>query len=152
MGIAHHVCLFRGFPGGSDGNEAVCNAGDPGSIRGPGRSLEKGIQPTPVFLPGEFHGQRSLAGYSPRGRKESDTTERPSKLSLCPAHRHSASPAELTRIIWAFPAVLVVKDLPANAGDIRDVGLIPGSGRSPGGRNSLPLQHSCLWTEEPGGL
>ena len=33
-------------------------------------------QPTPVFLPGESHGQRSLAGYSPWGRKESDTTER----------------------------------------------------------------------------
>ena len=33
-------------------------------------------QPTPVFLPGESHGQRSLAGYSPRGCKESDTTER----------------------------------------------------------------------------
>ena len=33
-------------------------------------------QPTPVFLPGESHGQRSLVGYSPRGRKESDTTER----------------------------------------------------------------------------
>ena len=33
-------------------------------------------QPTPVFLPGELHGQRSLAGYSPWGRKESDTTER----------------------------------------------------------------------------
>ena len=32
---------------------------------------------TPVFLPGESHGQRSLAGYSPSGRKESDTTERP---------------------------------------------------------------------------
>ena len=32
-------------------------------------------QPTPVFLPGESHGQRSLAGYSPQGRKESDTTE-----------------------------------------------------------------------------
>ena len=31
--------------------------------------------PTPVFLPGEFHGQRSLVGYSPWGRKESDTTE-----------------------------------------------------------------------------
>jgi len=31
--------------------------------------------PTPVFLPGEFHGQRSLAGYSPWGHKESDTTE-----------------------------------------------------------------------------
>ena len=32
-------------------------------------------QPTPVFLPGEFHGQRSLAGYSPWGHKVSDTTE-----------------------------------------------------------------------------
>ena len=32
-------------------------------------------QPTPAFLPGEFHGQRSLAGYSPWGRKESDMTE-----------------------------------------------------------------------------
>ena len=32
-------------------------------------------QPTPVLLPGEFHGQRSLAGYSPWGHKESDTTE-----------------------------------------------------------------------------
>ena len=33
-------------------------------------------QPIPVFLPGEFHGQRSLAGYSPWGCKKSDTTER----------------------------------------------------------------------------
>ena len=32
--------------------------------------------PTPVFLPGELHGQRSLVGYSPCGHKESDTTER----------------------------------------------------------------------------
>ena len=32
-------------------------------------------QPDPVFLPGKFHGQRSLVGYSPWGRKESDTTE-----------------------------------------------------------------------------
>ena len=32
-------------------------------------------QPTPVFLPGESHGQKSLSGYSPRGRKESDTAE-----------------------------------------------------------------------------
>ena len=31
--------------------------------------------PTPIFLPGEFHGQRSLVGYSPQGRKESDVTE-----------------------------------------------------------------------------
>ena len=39
-------------------------------------SMEKGIAPTPVFLPGEPQGQRSQAGYSSWGRKESDTTER----------------------------------------------------------------------------
>ena len=39
-------------------------------------ALEKAMAPTPVFLPGESHGQRSLVGCSPRGRKESDTTER----------------------------------------------------------------------------
>ena len=37
--------------------------------------LEKGMTPTPVFLPGESHGQRSLVGYSPRDCKELDTTE-----------------------------------------------------------------------------
>ena len=36
---------------------------------------EPGGQPTPVFLPGESHGQRSLVGYSPRGHKELDMTE-----------------------------------------------------------------------------
>ena len=40
--------------------------------------------------------------------------------------------------------VLVVKNLPVNAGDIREVGLIPGSGRSPGGGHGNPLQYSCL--------
>ena len=49
---------------------------------------------------------------------------------------------------WAklFQVVLVVKNPPTNAGDVdvRDVGLIPGSRRSPGGRNGNPLQYSCL--------
>ena len=39
-------------------------------------------QPAPVFLPGKFHGQRSLAGYSPWGCKESDTTELLSTQSI----------------------------------------------------------------------
>ena len=39
---------------------------------------------------------------------------------------------------------LVVKNLPANAGDIRDAGSIPGLGRSPGEGHSNPLQYSCL--------
>ena len=37
--------------------------------------LEKERQPTPVLLPGKFHGWRILAGHSPQGRKESDTTK-----------------------------------------------------------------------------
>ena len=58
-----------GFPGGSDGKESACDAGDLGSNPGLGRSPGEGWQPTPVFLPGEFHGQRSLAGYSLWGHK-----------------------------------------------------------------------------------
>ena len=38
----------------------------------------------------------------------------------------------------------MVKNLPPNAGDIRDVGSIPGLGRSPGGGHGNPLQYSCL--------
>ena len=40
--------------------------------------------------------------------------------------------------------MLVVKNLPTNAGDIRDMGLTPGLGRSPGEGNGNPLQYSCL--------
>ena len=40
--------------------------------------------------------------------------------------------------------MLMVKNLPANAGDIRDLGLISGSGRSPGGGHDNTLQYSCL--------
>ena len=59
-------------------------------------------QPTPVFLPGESHGQSSLAGYSPWDHKESDTT----------VTNHSTGGP-------------VVKNPPANT---RDAGSIPGSG------------------------
>ena len=43
-----------------------------------------------------------------------------------------------------FPGGTVVKNLPANAGDIRDTGSISGSGRSPGGGNGNPFQYFCL--------
>ena len=58
-------------------------------------------------------------------------------------------------LIWASQVALVVKNLPANAADNRDMGLIPGLGRSPGVGNGNPLQYSCLentMAEEPGGL
>ena len=46
--------------------------------------------------------------------------------------------------MWASKVALVVKNLPANAGDIRDSGSISGSGRSPEGGHGNPLQYSCL--------
>ena len=46
--------------------------------------------------------------------------------------------------IWGFPLVLEAKNLSANAGVVRDVGLIPGSGRSPGGGHANSLQYSYL--------
>ena len=109
------------FPDSSVGKESACNAGDPGSIPGSGRSPGEGIGyplqyswaflvknlpamretcvrslgwedpleketavflPTPELLPGEFHGQRSLAVYSPWGLKESDTTDQLTRLYL----------------------------------------------------------------------
>ena len=48
-----------------------------------------------------------------------------------------------------FPGGAVVKNLPASAGDIKDTGSIPGSGRSPGEGHGNPLQYSCL--ENPQG-
>ena len=50
-----------------------------------------------------------------------------------------------------FPDGTVVKTPPANAGDIRDLGLIPGSGGSPGVGNGNPLQDSCLGNPKDGG-
>ena len=64
-----------GFPGGSDGKESSCNAGDPGSIPGSERSLgERNGNPLQHPCLEKFHGPRSLVGYSPRGHKESDMT------------------------------------------------------------------------------
>ena len=54
-----------------------------------------------------------------------------------------------------FPGGSVIKNLPANVGEARDVGSIPGLGRFPGGGQGNPLQYSypeIPWTEEPGGL
>ena len=68
-----------GLPGGASGKEPACQCRrhkrcsfDPwvGTIL-----WRRAWKLTPVFLPGEFHGQRNLAGYSPQGHKKSDTTE-----------------------------------------------------------------------------
>ena len=68
-----------GFPGGASGKEPTCQCRrlkrcgfDPWVKKIPWRRAQK---PTPVLLPGESHDQRSLAGYRPQGRKESDRAE-----------------------------------------------------------------------------
>ena len=61
------------FPGGPDRKESACNVGDLGSIPGLGRSPGEGHgNPFQYSCLDNPHGQRSMVGYSPWGRKESD--------------------------------------------------------------------------------
>ena len=96
-----YVCVMWGFPAGSDSKESACNeCRRSGFNSWFGKiSWRREWLPIQVFLPGEFCGERSMADYSPRGRKESDTAERPT--------------------LGASQAALVVKNLPANAGDLK---------------------------------
>ena len=57
---------------------------------------------------------------------------------------HLADICVSVHIDGASQVVLVLKNPPVNAGDVRDSGLIPGLGRSPGGRHGNQLQYSCL--------
>ena len=71
-----HLVYYIWFPSGSDDKESAYNSEDSGSIPGSGRcSWRREQPPTPVFLPGESHGQRTLVGCHLWSRTESDTTE-----------------------------------------------------------------------------
>ena len=119
--------------------------------------------PTPVLLPGESHGWRSLVGCSPWGREESDMAERlhfhfsllcigewngnPLRCSCLENPRDGVAQSR-TWLKWlnskgnsqvASLLAQLVKNLPANAGD---PGSIPESGSSPGKGIGYPLQHS----------
>ena len=81
-----YALRLRGFPGGASGKELTCQCKrhkrhgcDPWVRKIPWR---RAWQTTPVFLPGEPHGQRSRAGYSPWVLKESDMTEHSSTSKL----------------------------------------------------------------------
>ena len=114
-------------------------------------------QPAPVILPGKSHGQRSLAGYNPWGRKELDTIEQlilslffvilTTILSVIVKNQKLPRrvKAGLLRTCGSLddglPGGSMVKNLPANAEDLSS---IHGSGRSLGEGNDNPLQYSCL--------
>ena len=93
-------------------------------------------QPTPVFLPGESHGQRSLVGYSPKGRKELNITKVTRKCTY------------ITHVCLDFPSGSDCKASVYNEGD---QGSIPGLGRSAGEGNGNPLQCSRLENPMDGG-
>ena len=68
--------MFKGFPGGSESKESACNVGDLGSVPGLRRSHGGGHgNPLQYACLENPHGQRSLSGYRPWGRKELDMTE-----------------------------------------------------------------------------
>ena len=68
----HRTIYIVDSPDGSDGNESACNAGDLGLIPGQEDPREKKMATHSSILAWRIHGQRTLAGYSPWGRKESD--------------------------------------------------------------------------------
>ena len=131
-------------------------------------------QPTPVLLPGKSHRWRGLVGCSPWGHWESDMTERlhfhfsfscigegngnPLQCSCLENPRDGGawwaavygvaqSWTLLKRLSSSSSRVLVVKNPSANAWEVKDMGLIPGWGRSSRGGHGNPLQYSCL--EDP---
>ena len=119
----------------------------------------------PFFLVTELHASFRIHSAcviwvdltSPLARKACDPG--PShKQNPSPNHRNGLDgltdvaedvKTDRSRISMGFPGGIVVKNLPANAGDSRDTSLIPGLGRSLGGRHGNPLQYSCL--ENPHG-
>ena len=101
-------------------------AGEVGAIPGWGRSPEvRKWQPTPVFWPRGFHRQRSLAGYSPWGHKEMDTTE---QLSTFPTAIHGA------KLVYPISQIYLFQDAYQ--------ALRPGSSR---GVLSIHLNPSQTW-------
>ena len=89
-------------------------------------------QPTPVFLPGESQGQGSLVGCSLWGHRV--------------GHDWSdlAAAAAAAVWLWGFPGGASGKEPACQCRRCKRLGLIPGSGRSPGGGHGNPLEYSCL--------
>ena len=146
----------KGFPHSSVGKQSACNAGDPGSIPGLGRSAGEG-----KGYPLQYSGLENSMKWILHGITKSQNT--PITLyyfSISFVYFGQRQANEIIREnrtfnLRASQAVLMVKNLPANAGDVRGMGSIPRLGRSPGGGHGNSLLYSCWripWTEEPGGL
>ena len=133
-----------GFPNGANGKEPTCQCRrhkrhgfDPWV----GRILwRRAWQPTPVFLPGESHGRRNLAGYSPWGHKELDT------MKQLGAHTYTQMQVKER----GFPGGSVVKNPPAKQEvQVRSLGQEDPLEKEMATHSSL-LAWKMPWTEEPG--
>ena len=100
-----YMCIYtqKGFPGGASGKESACpcrrckrHGFDPWVRKIPWR---RAWQPAPVFLLGESHGQRGLAGYSPLRCKELDTTEATHRMHI---HIDINNICKLLSTSWGF--------------------------------------------------
>ena len=87
--------VFLGFPGGSDGKESSCNAGDLGSISGLGRRT---WQPIPVFLPGESPWTKEPVGLQSMGSQSPRHHRRPAHL-----RSHPRSPTAILGFYYMVP-------------------------------------------------
>ena len=100
-------------------------------------------QPTSVFLPGESHGQRSLAGYSPWGRKESDTTELVTHTQThtqthTHTHRHTHTHTHTHTQTHGFPGGASVKEPACQCRKHKRHGFDPWVGKIPWRREWQP--------------
>ena len=134
-----------------------------------------GLKPARFLRPGGFSRQECWSGLlcsppghipnpgikprSPALQADSSPSEPPEKPHVSYEYTHMFSHRSQLQLVkvhllpWTSQVALVVKNLPAVVGDIRDVGSILGSGRSPGGGHRNPLLAWRIpWTGEPGGL
>ena len=131
MHIYTRMCVLMSFPGSSAGKESACNAGDPSSIPGLGRSPGEGIG-----YPLQYSWASLVAQLvkNPSAMRETWVLSWVGKI---PWRRERL----LTPVSLGFPGGSAGKESICNAGDL---GLIPGLGRSPGGGKGYPLQCSGL--------
>ena len=143
--------LYMGFPGCTSGEESACQRRrhkrqgfDPWVRKIPWR---REWLPTPVFLPRESHGQRSLAGYSPQGCKESDMTEVTQHtcytfFRFCKSKSISRSVMS-DSVTYGLPArLLCPRNSPGRNTGVGSLSLLQGIVPTPAlARDSLPLSH-----------
>ena len=156
------ISTLKGFHDSSVGKESTCNAGDPGSISGSGRSAGEGIGNPLLYSRASLVAQlvknspamweawvRSL-GWGDLLQKGNATLFSFLENSMyCIVHGVTKSQTQLNDFHFQEPSMssqvaLEVKNPSAIAGHIRDSGLICGSGRSPGKGCGNPLQYYCL--------